>query len=245
MKFIKLALTASALVISTSINASSILVAHGFSGAEPDNGYGGNSWVNMTNALDAAGSSVDVAEDFSDLSQMLNYDALWLSTRRSSNVLSEIEINNITSFIATGRRVVLNGENGYWWGDWNDSILATVGGSSIRYESDTHRQNTVVSNSLTDGVNAIQLGTGGIAIGGTALFESNSITLWGESNNVVSMLDVNLCADNYWDYVDNAQFCGNLASWTASSVSAVPVPAAVWLFGSGLIGLMGVARRKT
>lgn len=29
-----------------------------------------------------------------------------------------------------------------------------------------------------------------------------------------------------------------------SQVSAVPVPAAVWLFGSGIIGLMGVARRK-
>lgn len=28
------------------------------------------------------------------------------------------------------------------------------------------------------------------------------------------------------------------------SVPAVPVPAAVWLFGSGLIGLVGVARRK-
>lgn len=27
--------------------------------------------------------------------------------------------------------------------------------------------------------------------------------------------------------------------------SAVPIPAAVWLFGSGLIGLIGVARRKT
>jgi hypothetical protein len=27
-------------------------------------------------------------------------------------------------------------------------------------------------------------------------------------------------------------------------VSAVPVPAAVWLFGSGLIGLAAVARRK-
>ncbi len=28
------------------------------------------------------------------------------------------------------------------------------------------------------------------------------------------------------------------------SVSAVPLPAAVWLFGSGLIGLVGAARRK-
>lgn len=30
-----------------------------------------------------------------------------------------------------------------------------------------------------------------------------------------------------------------------ADVSAVPVPAAVWLFGSGLLGLIGVARRKT
>ncbi|MDT8282598.1 MAG: VPLPA-CTERM sorting domain-containing protein, partial [Gammaproteobacteria bacterium] len=30
-----------------------------------------------------------------------------------------------------------------------------------------------------------------------------------------------------------------------ASVSAVPIPAAAWLFGSGLLGLVGVARRKT
>ncbi len=35
-------------------------------------------------------------------------------------------------------------------------------------------------------------------------------------------------------------------AWAVRSgnVSAVPVPAAVWLFGSGLLGLVGVARRK-
>ena len=35
-------------------------------------------------------------------------------------------------------------------------------------------------------------------------------------------------------------------AWAVHSgdVSAVPVPAAVWLFGSGLIGLLGAARRK-
>ena len=29
-----------------------------------------------------------------------------------------------------------------------------------------------------------------------------------------------------------------------ASFTVVPVPAAVWLFGSGLIGLIGIARRK-
>jgi len=37
---------------------------------------------------------------------------------------------------------------------------------------------------------------------------------------------------------------GSGNSMHVTSVSAVPVPAAVWLFGSGLIGLAGFARRK-
>lgn len=48
---------------------------------------------------------------------------------------------------------------------------------------------------------------------------------------------------------DDSGFGGVLYSLnlegTVASVSAVPVPAAVWLFGSGLLGLVGVARRKS
>ena len=35
---------------------------------------------------------------------------------------------------------------------------------------------------------------------------------------------------------------GDDSAWVGAGV--IPVPAAVWLFGSGLIGLVGVARRK-
>lgn len=47
-------------------------------------------------------------------------------------------------------------------------------------------------------------------------------------------------------YQGNAYKSYNRAAWAVQSgdVSAVPVPAAVWLFGSGLIGLIGVARHK-
>lgn len=37
----------------------------------------------------------------------------------------------------------------------------------------------------------------------------------------------------------------DFTSITATNISAVPVPAAVWLFGSGLISLVVLARRKT
>jgi hypothetical protein len=45
--------------------------------------------------------------------------------------------------------------------------------------------------------------------------------------------------DNVWTLSSNGVLT------YAPSVSQVPVPAAVWLFGTGLMGLVGVARRKT
>ncbi len=42
----------------------------------------------------------------------------------------------------------------------------------------------------------------------------------------------------------NAAFDFTSISATNTTVSAVPVPAAAWLFGSGLLGLVGVARRR-
>jgi hypothetical protein len=35
------------------------------------------------------------------------------------------------------------------------------------------------------------------------------------------------------------------SNWVTGSTPVVPVPAAVWLFGSGLLGLVGVARRRS
>lgn len=44
------------------------------------------------------------------------------------------------------------------------------------------------------------------------------------------------------DFTNNGDQIANLSNVRAFSV--VPVPAAAWLFGSGLIGLVGLARRK-
>jgi hypothetical protein len=50
--------------------------------------------------------------------------------------------------------------------------------------------------------------------------------------------------DSQHDYL-STQYNVNVPLYAMSvSVSSVPVPATVWLFGSGLLGLIGVARRK-
>jgi len=54
--------------------------------------------------------------------------------------------------------------------------------------------------------------------------------------------DSRASSNNLAPYLDY-QVTFSAESLTAT-VSAVPVPAAVWLFGSGLLGLVGISRRK-
>lgn len=62
---------------------------------------------------------------------------------------------------------------------------------------------------------------------------------WGSDSN--GMLAITTFA-NDWTLTDSGMLC--YGGTACNAQSTVPVPAAVWLFGSGLIGLVGVARRK-
>lgn len=60
----------------------------------------------------------------------------------------------------------------------------------------------------------------------------------------------NFTLDYYWDLSDNGNNplgsleVSNYHLHLEGTVSHVPIPAAAWLFGSGLLGLVGMARRK-
>ncbi|MHB8535825.1 MAG: VPLPA-CTERM sorting domain-containing protein [Sulfuricaulis sp.] len=75
--------------------------------------------------------------------------------------------------------------------------------------------------------------------GMNAAFAGNMYTGPGGSNS----------ASQVWNLVSvdtampDGPFAGNKANFNLGP-AAVPVPAAVWLFGSGLLGLVGIARRK-
>lgn len=48
-----------------------------------------------------------------------------------------------------------------------------------------------------------------------------------------------------WEFTANTVDGSSTFSWSSSTLTAVPVPAAVWLFASGLLGMVGVARRRS
>ncbi len=66
----------------------------------------------------------------------------------------------------------------------------------------------------------------------TQIFGNDSRTV---SNGIFTESTGGLAAGTYRLTIEMAQI---------ANVTAVPVPAAVWLFGSGLLGLVGVARRR-
>lgn len=67
---------------------------------------------------------------------------------------------------------------------------------------------------------------------------SNSISLEGTGTASITGLD-----DTGGDFTLTLNQNGQAFSFS-SSASVVPVPPAVWLFGSGLLGMVGIARRK-
>lgn len=77
--------------------------------------------------------------------------------------------------------------------------------------------------------NISQWMSGGTGLDTSVLFKSTSVNGF----NPVAFNDL-----QFWTLSSNGELN------YGAEVSAVPVPAAVWLFGSGLLGLVGVARRR-
>ncbi len=82
--------------------------------------------------------------------------------------------------------------------------------------------------------------------------EGDALTIKDNSTGILSLSRITDGVDSNNNLLDFELGCitpgsSNVAgsgNCSVTTVSAVPVPAAVWLFGSGMLGLMGLARRK-
>ncbi len=206
-----------------------------------DYGYGLSSWNTFTGDLNSAfggaGNITVSSANLNDLGSMMAFDSLMVVARQPGEDLTATEIANITAYLATGRRVLLIGENDAGTA-WNNSIWGTVGGSYTGTDtSDTLTR--VVLNDITAGSPTLATIADGIALGGLSLYSENVVTMWG--SNAVTLLSLNVEDDER--AAANGAFDNNLAIWLAGS-QVVPEPGTIALLGSGLFGLAGVVRRK-
>lgn len=107
---------------------------------------------------------------------------------------------------------------------WNDPQSAGQGVNSFRLYADNNASFT----------SAILLGNFSAVEG---LGNSNYAQTYSFSPTAASYVRIAILSNHGSTFVTGI-------SEAAFGASAVPVPAAVWLFGSGLLGLIGVTRRK-
>ena len=214
---------------------------------------GGAMWTGTTALLGATfGARMGSTPDLLDLKAMLGYEALWVDQRYWS-APQTAEVENIVAFAATGRRVVVIGENGSW-GPWNAAILGALGGTEGPYQWDGApgcrygAANALGVSTLTAGVASINMTCGGYAVGGTPLFDYNVATLWGAKQNVLTVLDANIFDDRFIAPGDGTRFRSNVVEWISTPVEitrvTTPEPSTLALLGTGALAMGVVVRRR-
>ena len=168
-------------------------------------------------------------------SGLINTDTVWDFTGGTSGL-------NVIDIETNGNDLSITGANLTIKGDADDFIIFRVSSSWVMDVSE--------SRLLLDG----DIGVNNVlwyvdADQGEESFNFDNATFYGmslwdlgtDTDNVISFNNVQFCGQVITDQVNFQNVSGSGCSF---DTSAVPVPAAVWLFGSGLIGLVGIARRK-
>jgi len=213
--------------VCTVIGATNLLVRE--STFNPLYSYGGGAFPYVTSLLDAAASVTEVA-DFNDASQVSSADALWIDVgpafSSGGNDLSASEITNISDFIASGRRVVMIGENASFT-EWNNSILGIVGGTFFGFANSAGSLSVIADTPITAGFTTLDYnpqnsGVANPAPNATQLFDQNFAALWGTSQNVLIVLDSNVFISGTFLGGTRGRFLRNIAGWVTESRVAVP-----------------------
>lgn len=215
--------------------------------------YQGRDWDTMTGLLNGQ-FNITTGAVLPTLDALGRFDALWVD-QRYFVAPTQSEIATILGFAASGRRVVIVGENqsAYDFGflTWSAPMVQAMGGQQgapvwamsgpgCLYGT----VNAIAGNALTAGVNKVGVGCAGFAIGGTALFDYNVATLWGERQNILTILDANMLDDDYSLGNDGVKFQSNVSNWLSADVALVPEPGTFVLLVPAMVGLAMFARKR-
>jgi hypothetical protein len=181
---------------------------------------------------------------------------------------------NLESFISTAQSAGQNLVWGIYAGAYTGAtpsarkvvgaelgITTAPDASSIVQAATATLENSALSTGLTGDIKALNLGTldafGGTSSGIIGTPQSSDVNLNFYTEGFISGIGIGSAAKLYgvtangvtagqvlgYD-LGSITFDGSTLSFTGNSTPTVPLPAAAWLFGSGLLGLLGIGRRR-
>ncbi|OPY89963.1 MAG: hypothetical protein A4E72_00894 [Syntrophus sp. PtaU1.Bin208] len=173
---------------------------------------------------------------------------------------SAAEISTMSNFLAGGGRIAFMGEHGNYAPDENARITAAIAalGGHISINVDypdsgfhdaTRANGQILDHPLTAGVNTYNYACfASLNISGAAqklMLGTNLSDIMMAYENIGAGSIFVITDQNVWDNVyssnnDNKVMFENLL---LAETHPVPIPAAVWFLGSGLVGLFGLRRK--
>lgn len=213
-------------------------------GTYPSNSLGGSAWSIFTADMNSQ-HTITYGADFSNLANIQSYNAVFVNQQLDTS-LTGSEVATLHQFISSGHRAVFIGENDSW-PNWNGSIMNLVGGG-LNSACNWDTGSPTSGNSIVSGVASVQniCGSTLTSAGNPDMLFSNGLAAIYRigSGEALVILDSNWNDDSYISNANNAIFAHNVVTWIGASPAVVPVPAAAWLLGSGLIGLIGFSHKR-
>ncbi len=214
--FIKLSLLLLVLGWGSSAWAKTLLIYKGayqdyYGGADYDS-VGGWSEI-LDDAFGSANITVttDSSLDAYTTENITDFDAILVETgdfndSGDDDALSVSDKAKLNAFIATGKRVFLVGDHNSW-STWNTSITSLTAmdsATTVSSGDDSYDVLTTDASTITYAAAAAASGTNG-----TALFGNRISVIWGDSSNVLTVLDMNFNEDRKISNTDNSQYATN------------------------------------
>ena len=214
-----IALGVTTLVLSTSLSAASINISvsqdASINSGSPDETLNNTSWVYVETTFQSL-----FGFDMSSLTSQLSPGESLIINNLSFNAY-----NNFSSGTGSSVRIALDNND-----SWDESTITwnTYAGHGASLDS--------IFMDASDVDSYISWDVSGINV--SEILDNSYLTF--------SLYDTDPIGGNWHNFqpLENSGSNEAFLNVDYTIVSAVPVPAAVWLFGSGLIGLVGLARRK-
>lgn len=210
-------------------------------------GYKADNSTAFTTAFDTAfAGTAESTADFSNLAQVMSADAIFVNIRGAISSLSSTEQSNLSAFAATGKPLMILGDNYNGFSTWNASVLTPFGGTNYAFSANTYGSVVKVNDHpLTAGLDVLPdtNNPGTIQTGGYALWQSTYSynpypvgALFGPANNVLILLELGP--------LNNSTLGSNMGGWAKDTASAVPEPASLGLLAIGSIAFMARPRHN-